>query len=230
MVEVPTEKVNEMKKKGLENAEISKKLEEQGYSPQQIDDAITQINIKENITNQPNISSQETRAPDASQLINKGADDLTTQPSSPISGDYQESALDQEEIPIPAPPEEEREVATQRSSQHPQMPYQSTSEELIESIIDEKWQQLVSNLGDIELWKSRVSDDLEAIKQEILRITDRLNSLQTSMVGKVSEYSKSISSINTELRALEKVMQKIMEPLTTNIKELQGITEKLKAK
>jgi len=32
------------------------------------------------------------------------------------------------------------------------------------------------------------------------------------------------------MKALEQVMQKIIEPLTTNIKELSKITEKLKKK
>ena len=48
------------------------------------------------------------------------------------------------------------------------------------------------------------------------------------MSGKVREYSDDMRSIHTEMKALEKVFEKILEPLTDNIKELSKITEDLK--
>ncbi len=225
-----------MKKKGLTNDKISQTLQEKGYEPQQIEDALTQASIKQEVntysptTYKTPAEAQQTAQ--ASQSTPEQSSQLEVSPdTSSIPQDYEASALD-ENIPIPSPPEEEKEPSIQgyTASQQvqPQMPYQTTSEELVEAIIDEKWQQLISNIGDIELWKSKVNDDLEAIKQEILRMNERFEMIQSSMVGKVSEYSKSLTSVNTELKALEQVMQKIIEPLTSNIKELGRITEELK--
>ena len=75
-----------------------------------------------------------------------------------------------------------------------------------------------------------MNNELIAIKQEIIRTQDHFKNLQGSVLGKVGEYNQNISNINTEMKALEKVFQKILEPLTTNIKELSRITEKLKSK
>ncbi|HLC62695.1 MAG TPA: hypothetical protein VJJ21_00075 [Candidatus Nanoarchaeia archaeon] len=78
------------------------------------------------------------------------------------------------------------------------------------------------------MWKERTSRDVISIKQELIRTQDRFNQLQKAVLGKVSEYNDNISSVNSEMKALEKVFEKIVEPLTTNIKELQKITDRLK--
>ena len=101
-------------------------------------------------------------------------------------------------------------------------------EEIAESIISEKWENLVKNVGDLKLWKERIDTDITGIKQEILRTQSRLENLQTAVMGKVSEYGERITNISAELKALEKVMEKIINPLTKSVKDLQKVTERLK--
>jgi hypothetical protein len=103
-------------------------------------------------------------------------------------------------------------------------------QEIAESIIEEKWQEMNSKIGDLSLWRDRVENDITSVKQEILRTQDHFKSLQSAVLGKVSEYNKNILNINTEMKALEKVLEKIIQPLTTNVKELDKITKKLKLK
>ncbi|MBU2640105.1 MAG: hypothetical protein KKG75_05385, partial [Nanoarchaeota archaeon] len=57
---------------------------------------------------------------------------------------------------------------------------------------------------------------------------NQLENLQTAMIGKVETYNKSVTSMGAEMKALSKVMEKIMMPLSMNIKELSRITEKFK--
>ena len=104
------------------------------------------------------------------------------------------------------------------------------SSDQVEAIVNEKWEEFLTRIGDINLWKETMNNELIAIKQEIIRTQDHFKNLQGSVLGKVGEYNQNISNINTEMKALEKVFQKILEPLTTNIKELSRITEKLKSK
>jgi hypothetical protein len=103
-------------------------------------------------------------------------------------------------------------------------------QEIVESIVEEKWEDLISKFGDINLWKESVNNDLESIKQEILRTQERFNNLQNILIGKVTDYNKSVIELNSEMKALEQVMQKIIEPLTNNVKELSKITSDLKKK
>lgn len=99
--------------------------------------------------------------------------------------------------------------------------------EITETIVNEKWDNLMAQLGNIQLWKDRVNNNIIAIKQEIVRINERFNNLEKAVLGKVSEYGEGITTIHTEMKALEKVFEKILEPLSSNIKQLDEITKTL---
>ncbi|MBT3416559.1 hypothetical protein HON86_01420 [Candidatus Woesearchaeota archaeon] len=101
-------------------------------------------------------------------------------------------------------------------------------EEIAESVISEKWEEMISNIGDLRLWKEKVETDLSGVKQEILRIESRFENLQKAVLGKVGEYSEGVTNLTTEMKAMEKVFEKILEPLTRNVKELDEITKKMK--
>ena len=87
---------------------------------------------------------------------------------------------------------------------------------------------MISNIGDLRLWKEKVETDLSGVKQEILRIESRFENLQKAVLGKVGEYSEGVTNLTTEMKAMEKVFEKILEPLTRNVKELDEITKKMK--
>lgn len=101
-------------------------------------------------------------------------------------------------------------------------------EALIEQIIEEKWDALTVNVGDISIWKERVRTEVISIKQELLRLEHRFEELNKAVLGKVKDYDKSVRTVGTDVKAIEKVLQKILPTLTTNIKELKRVTEKLK--
>ena len=206
------------------NAEIVRELTQRGYTNQQVFEAINQADIKAGVGGRVPASSE------MSDVMRPSA--LTPTPEG-----------EEGEIPVPVPsPEVEEEPAAPAMQpspqifmpagpavQQPAMDIESV-QEIVESIIDERWQEVVASVGDITIWKSRVEDDLSAIKQEILRIEDRFTKLQASILGKVDEYQKGITQVSSEMVALEKVFGKIMEPLTSNIKELQRLTQDIKKK
>ncbi|MDP4012686.1 MAG: hypothetical protein Q8R00_03730 [Candidatus Nanoarchaeia archaeon] len=101
-------------------------------------------------------------------------------------------------------------------------------QEIVESVISEKWEKVSEEIGDLSAWQDRVNTDLQSIKQEILRVESRLDNLQTAIVGRIGEYDSHIKSVGTEVKAIEDVLSKIMQPLSTNIKELSRLTEDLK--
>lgn len=222
--EPPTDKVLYMKKKGMSEEDVRNNLSIEGYSPTEIHEAISQSSIKSGVEedNLPPV-------PGFSQSQYPG---------------MQQSMLD-DDMPIPAPTpsnvQQEQQVTSipqyiqpQQQMGMPQMQQPSMQldreivNRLVESIIDERWQEVVSSIGDISLWKSSLDDELSSIKQEIVRMDQRYNNIQKAVLGKVDEYNENIMNINTEMKALEKVFEKIMEPLTDNIKELNRITKDMK--
>ena len=55
-----------------------------------------------------------------------------------------------------------------------------------------------------------------------------MENLQNSVLGKVKDYDQGMKDVQSEMKALEKVFEKILEPLVANIKELDKITKDLK--
>ncbi|HZX12653.1 MAG TPA: hypothetical protein VFE88_04325 [Candidatus Nanoarchaeia archaeon] len=100
--------------------------------------------------------------------------------------------------------------------------------EIAEAIVNERWEEFLARVGDLAVWKERAETSILSIKQEIIRINQRFENLQNAVVGKIHEYDQDIKSVHTEMKALEKVFEKITEPLVSNIKELGRITQELK--
>jgi len=101
-------------------------------------------------------------------------------------------------------------------------------EEIAEALVDEKWHKMMEELGDINAWKEKTNNDVNAIKQEIMRMQNRFENLQNSVVGRVKEYDHSISDVGIEIKALGKLLSNIISPLTTNVKALEKLIKDLK--
>ena len=140
-----------------------------------------------------------------------------------------------EEIPIPTDGaiarEEQISIPEKRVNlEQPAVDITERIHEIAESIVNEKWEEFMGRVGDLTAWQERVNMNISAIKQEIVRIQDRYENLQKAVLGRVGEYDKGIVEIHTEMKALEKVFERIIDPLVTNVKELERITTKLKGK
>ena len=59
-------------------------------------------------------------------------------------------------------------------------------------------------------------------------LEEEFNKLHESVIGKVQEYDQNIRDVGTEIKGMEKVFQKIIPELTTNVSELSKLTDSLK--
>ncbi len=99
---------------------------------------------------------------------------------------------------------------------------------IIEATVNEKWDVMISKIGDLTAWKERTDMNILALKQELIRTNERFTNLQNAVLGRVKTYDAGIQDIHTEMKALERVFERIVDPLVTNIKELNRITQELK--
>lgn len=202
--EPPTETVLNLLKRGASNKQVIEELENQGYSYEQIADALTQAETKANVETVPSPSpapmGMRQSALSMTKPIASEGMTINTMPSRAPSTPERGSSRDTEEM----------------------------IEQIAESIIEEKWRKLLENIGDLNVWKEKVRTDILSIKQEIMRLDNKVESLQKIMLGKVKDYDQNVAEVGTEIKALEKVLQNIITPLSTNVKELSKITEKLK--
>lgn len=213
--------VTRMLNTGMQNEEIIAILQERGYSNETIQSALTLANTKASVENQGRMQNQEALA----RMIEPPAPGM--RPSMLSGGD---SGI------IPPPPTQPTfGTASQTMMQSPSAMITSSMrdveekvEEIAEAIIEEKWSRVREEVGDLRAWKEKVTTDLMGTKQEILRVQSRLEAVQNAVLGRVKEYDKSIEDVGADIKAIEMLLKNILDPLSTSVKELKAITDKLK--
>lgn len=204
-----------MKERGIDNNSIIDELKNKGHSSKDIYDSLDKGN---------GMSSSDLEPPAPGERMQPSMSSLPN--SQPMEGEQEEPSWeDNQEEGMMGPP-----MSDNIPQQIPQRQNIEQIEEIAEAIVEEKLQEFSSSIGDIGMWKERVNAEIGAIKQEVIRVRNQIENLQVGMLGKVEGYNKSVMSMSSEMKALSKVMEKILEPLTMNVKELSRITEKFKRK
>jgi hypothetical protein len=196
-------------KQNMSDDDIIKSLAEKGYTPVEIVDAFSQAKLKQSM------------------------------PAGP-SG-LMPSIMQQQETPVPSPIQAQPQAAPEASAyypyvyptaEQPQMvqPKIDTEniEEITEEIINEKWSEFKTKIGDIAEWKLYMEGRSKGMDDRLKRIELSLDKLQAALLGKVQEYGQSVRDLGAEIDSLEMAFSKVLDPLMTNIKELGKITDSLK--
>ena len=98
-------------------------------------------------------------------------------------------------------------------------------QEIAESVIDEKWEEFASDIKKVIEWKDKSEDRLAKIEQQILDLRMTIDSLTKSIMSKISTYDQNITDVGTEIKAMEKVFQKVLPTLTESVNKLDRMAK-----
>ena len=98
-------------------------------------------------------------------------------------------------------------------------------QEIAESIIDEKWNEFAADIKKVIEWKDRSEDRLAKIEQQIIDLRMTIDSLTKSIISKISTYDQNITDVGTEIKAMEKVFQKVLPTLTESVNKLDRMAK-----
>lgn len=200
--DVPIDQVAAMKGQGYSNNQIIQTLQRDGYTSSQIFDAMSQAEMSENNTmQQDNIQPmQPIQSPSSYQ-------DMSPQPMQPIGmGGGMGSGMGMGMSGLGG----------------------SSNEELIEAIIDEKWNELVKDINKVIEWKQKADAKLQVMEQRMNDLKDQFDKLHQAIIGKIGEYDKNMLNVSTEMQAMEKVFSKVLPSFMDNVNELTRITDGMK--
>lgn len=110
----------------------------------------------------------------------------------------------------------------------PQSAQGVSTEELVEAIIDEKWNELVKDITAIIEWKNQAQSVIASLQQQINDLKDQFDKVHQALIGKINEYDKNILDVGAEVKAMEKVFSKVLPVFTENVAQLTKITNSLK--
>lgn len=102
-------------------------------------------------------------------------------------------------------------------------------EEIAESIVEEKWTELMKELTKFSEWKEITDSKVDKIEQSLTDLKSDLDNLHKAIVSKIGDYDKNLLDVGTEIKAMEKVFQKVLPELTSSVQELGRITKTAKS-
>jgi hypothetical protein len=101
-------------------------------------------------------------------------------------------------------------------------------EEVVETIIDERWKEVTENIKKVIDWKNLMDQRFERMDQEIKDLKENFNELYKAIVGKIGDYDKNLLKVGSDLKAMEKVFSKVLPTFTENVNDLSRIAEDIK--
>lgn len=103
-------------------------------------------------------------------------------------------------------------------------------EEVVESVVEEKWTVFEEGVKKILEWKNEAEGRLIKLETEIAGLKESFAQLQGALFGKLGDYEKGIVDVGSEVKAMERVFQKVIPTLTESVAELSRITKTAKEK
>jgi len=205
----PLDMAMSLKNQGYSNNQIIQTLQSQGFNSQQIFDTINMMQPG-NIPAGP--INQQGDIPGNMQMPQNFPQNEQEMPEQGFVPENQEQSIE--------PPHKEFHHINSGFDES-----KEKIEEMAEAIIDEKWEELVKTINKIIEWKEKVETNLNKIEQEIVDIKEGFSQLHSSVIGKISEYDKNIVNVGTEVKAMEKVFEKILPTFTENVSELKRMVK-----
>ncbi len=101
-------------------------------------------------------------------------------------------------------------------------------QEVAEAVIDEKWEEFAGDIKKVIEWKDKTEDRIAKIEQQIIDMRLSMDTLTKSIMGKITSYDQNIIDVGTEVKAMEKVFQKVLPNLTESVNKLDRMTKSYK--
>ena len=184
------EQVAQLRQQGYADDQIVQWLQGQGYTPDQINDAMAQ-------------------------------DMPTAGPLPPQDFDMQPHAQ-------PMQRQQPMQVQQPQAYSYPQQqasPDKDRIEEVAEAIIDEKWNKLIQDINKVIEWKEKAETRLLKMEQEVKDVKESFDALHKGVLGKIGEYDQNLANVGVEIKAMEKVFQKVLPTFTENVNKLERLTK-----
>jgi hypothetical protein len=226
------EKISAMKKEGKSGQEIIKILGEEGISPRQINEALSQLDIKSAVSAesdlQPSIMQNAEQAtvamPASSELNQENYTPAAQYPSGEAQQNYNQQSTEQEQYPQQGYAQDYNQ--SYDSSQNYNQPQSQidieTIRDIANQIIEESMGKLKEQLSSSGKMKTEINVKLEEVDSRLEKVESIIQQLQFSIIKRMGEYGESISDISKEMRATQDSFSKLINPI---IDKKRGIQE-----
>ena len=101
----------------------------------------------------------------------------------------------------------------------PQYSDSETIRETAEEVAEEKVAELREKIGNTEQMKKDFELRIQDLDRRLKSIEGSLDKLQIAILGKISEYSKDLANVTSEMKATQEVFKKVINPIVDKVRE-----------
>ncbi len=226
---IPTDIVQKMASQGMPEPEIISQLRAQGFSPMQIDRALSQA-IKSAVSLP---QKQPQQYPPQFQLPQQPA--RGAPPERIVPGQSLEPLKLSQAPPFDFSPQQQEftfEETPQEFVETQQIPQESgpeiTLEEVIEGIVADRWSTFENRLNGFDQRDQQLEQRIEDLRKQADETRSLLNKSEQTFVGKLDEFGEHVTGIESRIGSIEKAFKDFLPELTENVRTMAEIVDRLK--
>jgi len=216
--------IEQMKQQGMSENDIIRKLQDSGYSPLEINQAIEQSKIKTAVSqlNSDVVEkSQEENIPIGMQ-------------QSIMESFEQQPTIEQPQQEYPQYQQYEQYQSYYPAQQQEYPQYQTTTvenmAEITEQIIEEKIDEMRKKIMEINAFRILTERRIKNLDERLKKIESFIQELEIKILEKIGSYSEGLQDIKKEIELMQDSFGKVINPLLDNVKEVQEKKEVIKKK
>ncbi|MBR9701433.1 hypothetical protein GOV13_00760 [Candidatus Pacearchaeota archaeon] len=207
------EQVTQLKAQGSSDEDIINKLQQQGVSPKEINDALGQSQIKSAVSDsatpegmEPSVMQQGSGAPQIQEM--SGQDLYTPQPMQAAPPQQGYAAPQQEYY---------QEGGGYGAEYAPEGIDTGTMIEIAEQVFSEKIKKLHKQVGEINEFKTLAQTKLDNLSERVKKIETTMDKLQIAILDKVGSYGKNLEGIKKEMSMMQDSFGKMVKHSTRHV-------------
>jgi len=209
------DQILEMKKKGISDEEIVMSLEEQGFSPKEINDGFNQAKIKSAVSEIDEENSQASimePLPAVSQQ----------QEETPDFYNPKIQEVEQQDYPMRQSQEYYQEPYFQQAANYEGYPETGANNadimiEIAEQVFSEKIKKPQKQIDEFNEFKILTQTKVENSLDRLKRIETMIDRLQIEILEKIGSYGENLGSIKKEMSMMQDSFGKMINPLADKI-------------
>jgi len=226
------ERISAMKKEGKSSQEIIKTLGEEGISPRQISEALSQSDIKSAVSAEENMQPSIMQTTEQTTMGMSNSSEPNQNISAPTAPQYAQEEGQQSYTPQPTEQEQYPQPAynnqdytqgydsSQSYSQQPQVDIE-TIRDIANQIIEESIDKLKEQLSSTGKMKTEINVKIQEIESRLEKVESIIQQLQFSIIKKMGDYGEAVSDISKEIRATQDSFSKLINPIMDKKRGIQ---------
>ena len=203
---IPVERVRDLTGRGFSEVEVIDVLRKEGYSPEEIDGALTQA-LKFAATSSP------------SQQQELSMESRREEPSLPTL----EELLPKQEQQTPQLPETS---LPQEYYQNYQQNY--PTEEYVDYVVQARIGEITQKITEFSVKAQEIERRIQEVSDRISEIMNLRNAEQTQILSKIETFRDSIGDIETRIGGLEKAFKETLPALIESVRALTDLVQRFK--